>query len=118
MTLSLSEAAVTDQCLQFARIHDLFLRRQNTGAARAGNRFVQFGLPGQCDYTGIVTATRNGVKVSGIHFEVEFKAPGRRPSARQLDYINLIRAKGGIAFYADSLDLFIHNLKQEGIIDG
>ncbi|MDR2193849.1 MAG: hypothetical protein LBP19_05200 [Treponema sp.] len=112
-----SEADVTAQCVQFARVNNIYLRRQNTGAARAGNRFVSFGEPGQCDYTGIVTATRNGVKTPGIHLEVEFKATGRKPSERQRAYIELVRSKGGIAFYADSLELFIQCLKREGALE-
>jgi hypothetical protein len=113
-----SEAEVAAQCVQFAKANGIHLRRQNTGAARAGGRFVRFGEPGQCDYTGMAAATRGGARVSGVHVEVEFKAPGRRPGAAQLAYIESVRAKGGIAFYADSLESFIQNLRREGIIDG
>jgi hypothetical protein len=35
MTSNLSEADVTAQCIQFAKINDIYLRRQNTGAARS-----------------------------------------------------------------------------------
>jgi hypothetical protein len=116
-SINLSEADVTAQCIQFAKVNNIYLRRQNTGAARSGSRFVSFGEPGQCDYTGIVSALRNGEWVHGIHMEVEFKAPGRKPSERQLAYIDLVRSKGGIAFYADSLERFIQNLKREGILE-
>jgi hypothetical protein len=115
--MKLSEASVTEQCIQFARIHGVFLRRQNTGAARSGDRFVHFGAPGQCDYTGIVTAVRGGVKTPGLHIEVEFKVTGKKPSPEQLAYIDLIRSKGGIAFYADGIDDFIQNLKKEGVVN-
>jgi hypothetical protein len=111
-----AEAEVAAQCVQFAAVNGVMLRRQNTGAARAGGRFVRFGEKGRCDYTGVVTASRGGVAARGVHLEVEFKASGRKPRKEQRDYIDAIRDQGGIAFYADSLDMFIQNLKREGII--
>jgi hypothetical protein len=112
----MTERDVTAQCIQYAFVHGLALRRQNTGAARARDRFVRFGQPGQCDYTGTCTAERNGIPVKGIRLEVEFKATGRKPRPEQQAYIDGILAEGGVAFYADSLVMFTQKLEEHHVI--
>jgi hypothetical protein len=112
-----SEAEVAAQCLRFAAVNNIVLRRRNTGAARAGGRFVRFGEKGRCGYTGIVSARREGVMTRGIHLEVEFKSTGGAPREEQREYIKSVRERGGIAFYADSLEMFRQNLRREGILD-
>ena len=113
----MTEKEVVTACLQFAFVNGLALRRQNTGAARAGKRFVRFGQPGQCDYTGIATVHKAGRVTRGVHLEVEFKAPGRKPTPAQAAYIAAVRAQGGIAFYADSLEMFTRRLSEEGVLE-
>ena len=112
----MTEKEVVTVCLQYAFVNGIALRRQNTGAARAGGRFVRFGQPGQCDYTGIVSVHKAGHVTRGVHLEVEFKAPGRTPTPAQAAYIDSVRAQGGVAFYADSLQMFTRRLQEEGIL--
>ena len=40
----------------------------------------------------------------GVVFFIEFKAPGKEPTALQLREIELIRSNNGNAYWADSLD--------------
>jgi hypothetical protein len=111
----MTEKEVVAECLQYAFVSGLALRRQNTGAGRARGRFVRFGEVGQCDYTGVCTVVRDGVVTRGVHIEVEFKATGRTPRSEQRDYIQRIRAQGAVAFYADSLEMFTRKLREEGV---
>jgi hypothetical protein len=112
----MTEQEVTAQCIQFAFVNELALRRQNTGAMRARKRFVRFGQPGQCDYSGTCAVVRNGAPVKGIRLEVEFKATGRKPRPAQQAYIDGILAEGGVAFYADSLAMFTRKLEEHHVV--
>jgi hypothetical protein len=52
-------------------------------------KWVQFGLPGQADLSGIVVG-------SGRRLEVEVKTETGRLSVRQVAFQDMIRASGGI----------------------
>jgi hypothetical protein len=91
-------------------IHDLIteirhhfpgkLFRHNVGAAVGENRFIQFGIAGQSDVSGIVTVHgRYGVRV-----EIEVKAPGDTVKPAQLRWLNMINRHGGIGFVARDVD--------------
>lgn len=73
-----------------------FFERRNTGAARHGDRYVQFGEEGTPDITGILWP--------GIPFAVETKREGWRPSnakerqrfLKQLDWLERWCLAGGV----------------------
>lgn len=79
-------------------------RRRNTGAARRGKVFVRFSEPGDADCWFVLR---------GVHGECEFKATGEEPNEDQRVFLEEIRAAGGIAIWADSLDMLIRKLRKE-----
>ena len=53
--------------------------------------------------------------IKGKFVAIEAKVPGNKPTARQRQTIMAIEAAGGIAFWADSLDMVKSELKARGI---
>lgn len=85
--------------------------RQNSGAfVKAATdttkrRFIRAGQKGSCDLTGIGPV--------GIRVEIEMKRLGEVPSDDQNDWMDRIRLYGGIAFYADSIEMCVSKLREE-----
>ena len=48
-----------------------------------------------------------GITMLGTFFGCEVKAPGKKPTPEQQDFITEANARGAICFWADSLDSFI-----------
>lgn len=69
--------------------------RQNTGAARTGDRLIRFGIPGQADITGIV---------AGKRVDIEVKTATGRQSLEQRTYQELATFAGGVYIVARSLE--------------
>ena len=86
------------QRLVLARLLELglFVWRQNTGKAQMRGQWVQFGLPGQADITGLLP--------NGRRLEVELKSDSGRLSAEQRAFAARIRAAGGLYIAARTLD--------------
>ena len=61
--------------------------RTNTGAARMGNRFVRFGLPGMPDFEGWLFK-------SGLRLSIEAKAGIAKETPDQRSYAILARSTG------------------------
>jgi hypothetical protein len=107
------EAPVMKDCLQFLNlIPECRAWRQNVGGTAFygvdGKRYwVQFGQPGMSDISGIL---------HGLRLEIEVKAPGNEPSDLQQAWLKFIRDRGGVAFWCDSLDACISQLKAIYII--
>ena len=74
----------------------LFVWRMNTGKAQMRGRWVQFGLPGQADITGILP--------NGRRLEVELKSDTGRLSPEQKKFRDSIVASGGLYIAARTLD--------------
>jgi hypothetical protein len=64
--------------------------RSNTGAARFGDRFVRFGVPGVADILGVLPP-------SGRLLAVEVKGPGGRVRPSQRAFLDNVEAAGGLA---------------------
>lgn len=65
--------------------------RNNTGVHRAEGRYIRYGLcVGSSDIIGIY---------NGRFLAVEVKKPNKKPTKRQLTFIDTVNAHGGIAFY-------------------
>jgi hypothetical protein len=80
--------------LDCLRVFGVEARRQNTGAAlNPRGQMVRFGEPGQADITGTLPW--------GRRLEIEAKAPGKRPTAKQLDYLRRINESGGVGIWID-----------------
>lgn len=68
--------------------------RQNTGAARTGDRVVRFGIPGQADITGVI---------AGRRIEIECKSPTGRQSPEQRAFQLRVESAGGLYLIAHSV---------------
>ena len=90
------------EVLQALRTHNTvaWVRRQNTGAAKVGGRFIKFGWAGCTDLLGMMK--------DGRLLAVEYKRPkGGRLSIEQKHFIAMVNQFGGCAFVATSaIDVF------------
>jgi hypothetical protein len=115
-TLEPSEAELLAATLDYLKLKGVYCWRQNTGAVKATyggrSRFIRFGIPGQCDITGILGRAHDnwgptslvGVpNHRGTRLEIELKRKGRRPTEKQLAFMRAINYSGGVAFWCDSL---------------
>jgi hypothetical protein len=111
-----SEKNVQAACLEWLNtIPAVKAWRVNTGvmassytSKRTGEtkqRFTRFGEKGQCDISGIGP--------HGVRIEVEVKKPGAYPSIEQTAWMGFIRNHGGIAFWCDSLESCVQQLRYE-----
>lgn len=78
--------------------------RQNTGAARVGNRFVRFGWPGCSDVIGQMR--------DGRFLAVEVKSKTGRLHPDQAVFIEAVQSAGGLAFVARDCRDVIRELKR------
>lgn len=92
--------------LDYCKAERIFVQRRNVAGVQklSGNRYVQLGKKGMADLWGIV---------KGIHFECEVKRPGKKPTPEQIAWLNLCSIYGARAFWADSLEMFIQELKRK-----
>lgn len=89
--------------LDYCAAERIFVQRRNVGALKIGKRFIRFAKPGQSDLWGILW--------NGRHFECEVKRPGKVPTDLQFGWLDECRALGAVAFWANSLEMFIDGLK-------
>ncbi len=81
--------------------------RSNVGALRdETGRLVRYGLcDGASDILGIVRVVPTQLEWgTGRFFALECKMPGKKPTAAQEAFLELVRARGGFAAWCDSLD--------------
>jgi hypothetical protein len=99
------EADSLAEVLQALRTHRTvaWVRRQNTGAARVGGRFIKFGWAGCTDLLGMMK--------DGRLLAVECKRPrGGKLSSEQSHFIEMVNQFGGCAFIATSALDVLKNL--------
>lgn len=99
------EADSLAEVLQALRTHETvaWVRRQNTGAAKVGGRFIKFGWAGCTDLLGMLK--------DGRLLAVECKRPkGGKLSTEQAHFISLVNLFGGCAFVATSAIDVLKNL--------
>jgi hypothetical protein len=91
------EAAALVEVLKALNAHPAvaWCERQNSGAARIGNRYVRFGWPGCPDILGMLR--------DGRFLGVEVKAKAGRLRPEQSVFLERIRCDGGVAFVAHDL---------------
>lgn len=76
------------------------LRRQNTGVKQEGERYIQFGIIGQADYTGwIIRQTMKQRESQGL--EVELKGSGGAQTPAQQEWQALCD-QGGVIYLHSS----------------
>lgn len=97
------------------------LFRNNVGAAKTDHGMIQYGVggPGASDLIGyvpvIITPAMVGKRVA-VFAAVEVKAPGAHTDparlAKQQHFVGTVKAAGGIAGFADSLQAALAILKR------
>ena len=99
------ESIVLKQCLEYLQIRGIFVFRNNTGALKAGRRFIRFGFPGSSDILGILP--------DGRFLAIECKREkGGRLSEAQKDFISRINDNGGVAMCVHSLEELQENMRK------
>lgn len=78
-------------CLVFKH-RNVGIYKQNTGKYIP----LSFGEKGISDIIGLTP--------TGKFLAIEVKMPKKKPSKEQLDFIDKVNEKGGLAFWADNLD--------------
>jgi hypothetical protein len=72
-----------------------WVERQNSGAAKVGNRFIRFGWTGCADVLGQMT--------DGRFLAVEVKGPTGRLRPEQTLFLEQVNKAGGLGFMARDL---------------
>lgn len=98
------EGQVQSEILEYLRARGIFHWRSNNGAIRAHGRMIQFGKIGASDILGIMP--------DGRLLAIEVKAAGKYPTTAQAIFINDIKARGGVAFVAWSVQDVINGLSR------
>lgn len=99
------EGDLVRQCLAYLALQNIPAWRMNTGATRAGERFIRFGTPGMADIIGIYPG--------GRFLAVETKSPKGRLRPTQEVWLGRVRDAGGVALVVRSLDDLV-----KGLADG
>lgn len=101
------EAAVLPGVLTLLQMHPAvaWAERMNRGGFWRGEQYVNFGFPGMPDITG-------QMKRTGARLEVEVKRPGKKPTKEQAAHLALVRSHGGVAFWCDSIDGALAELRK------
>jgi hypothetical protein len=95
------EKEILRQCAELLALIGAFVWRANSGAVSFGEgdarRYVRFnGAPGCSDLVGLLPG--------GRFIAVETKREGKGPTKKQAAFLAKVRAAGGLAVIADSLD--------------
>lgn len=97
MALDVQESIVLKSCLEWLQAHNIYCWRNNTGACKAGSRFIRYGYKGSSDILGILP--------DGRFLAVECKrGKGGVVSDDQKVFLSKIAVNGGVAIVAHSLE--------------
>jgi hypothetical protein len=118
------ETDLVKAVLQYLALRGGVAWRANTGAfafpAKGGRRrFVRFGPPGQADVLGVLAPTGRLLACEncarrGVFLAVECKMPGRKLTAQQSSFLEMVRNAGGVALCVTSVRELEDGLKSEG----
>lgn len=106
--LSVLEKRVQNEIFrEFGTRSDLRIWRANRGSMKIGDRFIEFGIDGQADITGILP--------DGRRLEIECKRRiGGKQSKDQENFEALITRFGGIYILARSVEDVFKALSEKG----
>lgn len=92
-----SEQSLVNEIIYLLKLKGHFVWRQNTGSMYSkDNRFIRFGFKGVSDILGISN--------DGKFIAIECKIKPNKPTQFQLDFLDEIRQRDGIAIVAYSID--------------
>jgi hypothetical protein len=95
--LKASEQDIQRAILEYLALRGYFCWRNNTGGFRdKRDHFYIFGKVGSGDILGLTK--------EGRFFSIEVKAPGKKPTDHQRDFIASVNKNKGLAFVATSLE--------------
>jgi hypothetical protein len=100
-----AEGVVQMQIRQFLEAKGFKVLRQQSGVFRGHVGLVRVGEKGVSDLIAC--------SPSGAFIAVEVKKPGGKPTEEQLDFIDEINKRGGVALVADNLGDVIQALNFE-----
>lgn len=97
---NIKESAIQKQIMDYLRLKGcLVFKHRNVGIwVKKTGHYIPLSA-GEIGISDIIGLTKNG-----IFLAIEVKAPKKKPSKEQLDFIERVKAKGGIAFWTDNLD--------------
>lgn len=108
-TQKVPERNVQAACLEWLNTLPYIVAwRQNTGGMKGKHNdkswYVRFGQVGQSDITGMF---------HGLRLEIECKATGKRvdEGSDQAEWISMIRKHGGVAFWCDSIERCVFEMR-------
>jgi hypothetical protein len=92
------EAPVLAEIIKVLKMHPLVeeVWRQQAGQIPVNGGFIRLGSKGKLDVAGRLK--------DGRYFEIEAKAPGKKPEPHQQERIEYIRATGGVSGWATSAE--------------
>lgn len=82
---------------------DIFFWRNNTGAYKKGEHYIEYGLPGSSDYLGVQMP-------SGRFVAIEVKKVGQTLKPNQEEFKANVEACGGLFVEADTIQDVINAL--------
>lgn len=108
--LKLSEADVTKQCIDFLRAHGWrCIRLETKPVIGPGGHAELIGERGQPDWLALRVESPGTAVVSAIF--IEFKAPGRKPTRKQIEWHEQAQRDGFEVWVIDSLEWLIDLLE-------
>lgn len=97
----MKHSELVNNCLFFLSLNRIFAWQNNTGAAKIGNAFVQFGKKGSSDIIGILP--------DGRFLGVEIKIGKDTQKPEQIIFQDRIERNGGIYILVRSIDDLIRH---------
>jgi len=118
MHLKICESDVLITISEYLALKNIIHWRQNAGAMHKKDRYIQFArwmYPQSTKIREYSFLDLAGILSDGRFFVIEVKRPGETPTKAQLNTIELINMKDGIAFWANSLEMMIEKFKKRGV---
>lgn len=116
-----TETTLVKACLAYLALAKVPAWRNNSGATAYQNaagrkRLVRFGHVGSSDILGVLPLLRSdGNERRGVFLAVECKKPGGKLTPAQAQFLDAVRAAGGLALVVRSVDDLIAALDAEGL---
>jgi hypothetical protein len=115
--MKIYERDVQAACLEYLILHSIPCWRQNSGMMTISRRFIRFltwKWPRSTKVKPLKFLDIAGFLPDGKYFTIEIKVPGEEPNKGQQNTIDMIVNRGGVAFWADSVDMMVEKFKQFG----